>query len=136
MSLELTQIERLRMGPAACSVVVGPLPSEAGAYLGAKIPLVYLSRPSLDKIFLRHPDLNDYDLLMAPYVLDKGTLLTDREPNVLVAYWKSGANERLYKAVIKLAVSRYDVWLTAFYRTDEPHVPSLHQRGRTLRQSR
>jgi hypothetical protein len=122
------------MGPPGCSVPAASLPPEASSYLKAKLSFVYLSRASLDKICSHHPDLTDYNLVMIPHVLEHGTLLTDRKPNVVIAYGRAGAKGRLYKATVKLAASGYDVWLTAFYRTDDRHISSLRERAVILKQ--
>lgn len=116
------------------SIVAGYLPLEAQEYLGARLPYVYLSRWSLDKIFKKHADLSDFDLLAVQHLLNTGKIVTDPEERVVVACGCVGDPARLYKAAVKLAGSNCDAWLTGFYRTDQRHLRSVLRKGRLLRE--
>lgn len=130
MAFELSRLHELIAGRHD-PLVVGPLPLVAVDYLKAKVPLVYLSRYSIQHILEEHPDVSLFDLLRAPIVLRDGLLIGDRNC-VVASYCVSEENIR-YKAVVKCAGGGCDLWLTTFHRTAPRQTKSLLKRGKVLR---
>ena len=107
------------MSPPLASVIVGQMPEEGRAHLGARLHNVYLSRESLMKIYRRHPDITAYDLAWIPEILDHGTLIGEAPPSLsLGAIYTFQRTKRSFRLVVKLSKSQNDMWLTAFHRID------------------
>ncbi|WP_091721802.1 hypothetical protein [Methylobacterium phyllostachyos] len=117
MPAEAYQIHALLMSPPDASVVVGQMPEEGRAHLGARLHNVYLSRESLVKIRARHADIDYFDLTWTPEILAHGTLVAEDPPSMSIGtIYTFARTNRTFRAVVKLSGTRCDMWLTAFYR--------------------
>jgi hypothetical protein len=97
---------------------VGELPLHVAGSMGLLVPVVYLSKESLDHINLRHPDVTDFQLILTPFVLRYGLVLREtRRPNVyLCSYVGSHAENRRYGLALKVAEPDREAYLTTFHR--------------------
>jgi hypothetical protein len=85
MSFTLEDIQRLRSNWCD-TVTVGELPPEPARAMGLHVPLVYLSKRSLDHINQRQRHVSDFDLLLAPFVFRHGLVIREQaKPNSYLA---------------------------------------------------
>lgn len=117
MSLTLDDIDALRRKKHD-PIVVGELPNLIRLVLRLRVPLVHLSKHSLDHINQRHPEIADLDLLLLPFVLRHGMILRQtKKTKVLLAAYQQPMSHRRFLAVMKVVDKGSEVWLDSFYRT-------------------
>jgi hypothetical protein len=67
MGVTLAEIHACRAGWRG-PIVVGELPNLVRLKLELRVPLVHLSRQSLDHIAKRHPEIDDFELPIASLI--------------------------------------------------------------------
>src|SRR5580704_1667444 len=130
MAFTLSDLQCLRSGRLA-NHLIGQIPPKVLSALGWNMPWVYLSSESCIHIFEKHHDLQEFDVLALPAVINRGLLIreTDR-PRYLVA---SYLHERTrYIATMKRA-SSCEIWITTFHRSKPKQTKALLKRGEVLR---
>ena len=130
MALTLSDLQCLRCGVRA-SHPVGQIPPNVLSELGWDMPWVYLSTESCIHIFKVHSDLQEFDVLALPAVINRGLLIREtHRPRCLVAsYVLEGAR---YIATMKRA-PRCEIWVTTFHRSKPKQTKALLKRGEILR---
>lgn len=133
MGLTLAAIRELEVGWTD-PIGVGELRQEVITTLGWPSGIVYLSRETLFHVRERHPETTDIELCLVSLALRNGLIVAeDHRPNfVVVSYQHPEHPDRRYKASLKLASSRFDIWLTTFHRTARRQTRALLKRGRIL----
>jgi len=120
MIFTVEDVRRLRStgrGP----ITIGELPTSVARAMRLYVPVVYLSKASLDHINLRHPDITDYDLISAPFVLKHGLFLREtRRPNLyLCSYVGPHVEHKRYGAALKVSEPDREVYMTSFHRVSD-----------------
>lgn len=116
MIFTIEDIARLRAGWGG-PITVGELPVDVARAMGLLVPLVYLSRESLEHIKRRHPDVTDYDLIAAPFVLKHGLILREvRRRNVYLASYVGTYCPKRMGLAMKVANPDREVYLETFHR--------------------
>ena len=104
-------------------IVVGELPNLVRVKLKLRVPLVHLSRDSLEHIGRRHPEIDDFELPIVSLIVERGMILQEKEkPNFLLAVGKDRDSHRKYVAVMKMTAGNLEVWLTSFHRTTDRQI--------------
>ena len=102
------------------------------------VPLVYLSRDSLDHINTKHFKITDYDLLAAPFVLKYGLFLRevkDKKPDQ-ETYLASHVGVYCPKRMglsLKVAKPDREVYMTSFYRVKPRQMKAWLKRGEIIK---
>ncbi|MBF0444826.1 MAG: head morphogenesis protein, partial [Magnetococcales bacterium] len=100
---------------------VGVLSDDIAKAIKAKQPVVALSRDTLEKQLVRHPELTDKDYIMLPEVIEKGRLVQHKGRNALLLY----SNNQSYVVVVKSAETANEVYLSSFYRVNNKEAKRL-----------
>jgi hypothetical protein len=109
-------IGRLRGGSRG-PITVGEIRQDVAKAMGLIVPLVYLSKESLAHINLRHPDISDFDLTAAPFVLKHGLILREnRKPNTYLAAHVGLYCPKRTALCIKVARPDREAYMVSFYR--------------------
>lgn len=133
MSLTLSDLEDLRRKERD-PIVVGELPNVIRLALGLRVPLVHLSNQSLKHIKARHPDITDFELLLIPFVVQKGLILQQQNrPKVILACYQQPASHRRFLAAMKVSDRGTEVWLDSFYRTRLRETARLLRKANVLK---
>ena len=131
MPLELSQLNGL-LANRQQSVHVGHLPIETRVHMGASHDMVHLSSYSLKHILKKHDDLELFDLLIIPKLLENGLWIGDRPNACCISYLDSFKGIR-YIAAIKAADNGKEHYLTTFHKSHKRQTSALVKRGPTLR---
>jgi hypothetical protein len=135
MSFTLEDIQRLRSNWCD-TVTVGELPPEPARAMGLHVPLVYLSKRSLDHINQRHRHVSDFDLLLAPFVFRHGLVIREQaKPNSYLCSYVGPLvpEQRRYGAVLKVASPDREVYLDTFHRLHKRQTVAWLKRGSIIR---
>jgi hypothetical protein len=88
--------------------------------MGLLVPLVYLSKQSLAHINLRHPDIADFDLLAAPFVLRHGLVLRElRKENTYLASHVGTYCPKRMGLSMKVAHPDCEAYMTSYHRVHQ-----------------
>lgn len=132
MSFTLADIDGLRKQHDP--ITVGELPDVVRVALGLPLCNVHLSRESLRHINMKHPDITDFDLLLAPLAISRGTILREIDrPHIILSFYFDPESGRAYQATMKLAERGLEIWLCSFYRKRKRDYKKLLKRGTVLR---
>ena len=115
-------------------ILVGCFPEVVSEKLKLRIADVYLSRISLLHIFREHPDLDRYDLLHIPYLLQRGLIIQETEkPNFIVGSYKDPDSHRRFVGVVKILNSGHESYLVSFRRARRGQTRLFLKRGIILK---
>jgi hypothetical protein len=130
MAFTLSDLQCLRCKRLA-SHPIGQIPRNVLSTLGWDMPWVYLSTESCIHIFEKHPDLQEFDVLALPAVINRGLLIREKHRSscLVASYVHEGTR---YIATMKRAAT-YEIWITTFHRSKPKQTKALLKRGEILR---
>ena len=116
MIFTVEDIDRLRIGWRG-PIIVGELPIDVARAMRLCVPLVYLSKESLANINLRHPDVTDFDLTAAQFVLKHGLILREvRKENTYLASHVGIYCPKRMGLSMKVARPDREAYMTSYHR--------------------
>ena len=125
MGLTLADIDALR-AKQRDPIAVGEFPDSIRIKLGLRVPIVYLSETGLSHIKQRHPDIDDFDLLILPFAIRHGLILRElKKPQIVLSCYQEPTSHRRFVAVMKVLDKKFEVWLTSLYRTKPKQTKQL-----------
>lgn len=110
---------------------IGALPDRIKRYLGCRLPFVYLSKFTFDKIMRKHDHVTFFDLLVLPIILRDGTYIADRAGAVVIAH-KHPETGKDYIAAVKVTTDQCELWLSTFHRIEPKIRDRVLRRGRIV----
>lgn len=108
---------------------IAALDSNLKSILKADQNAVLLSEQTLVKQLKNHPDLTLAEYRLLPDIINRGEVIQESGQN-LIFYHAGG---KLYKAVVKATRDGSELYLTTFFRTQEPLRSRDKKRGPVLR---
>lgn len=132
MALDLDDIAQLLAG-SIDAMPVGRLIRQARDHMSHDASAIQLSSHSARHILTSHGDhLAPADLMMIPAVIQRGLWLADRERACRISFNSPGCGQHFVLA-IKATVSRRELFVATFHRSNQNQYERLIRRGSILR---
>ncbi len=110
---------------------VGELPVRVLEHFGCRLPWVYLSKETFDKIMRKHGHVTFFDVLILPEMLRKGRYVADRRNAVAVCY-RHPETDKDFAAAVKITADAFELYVTTVHRAERKQVERIMRRGREI----
>jgi hypothetical protein len=133
MSLLLSDIGDLRQ-KIRNPIHVGNVPYSIAKKLYLKNSNVYLSLASYLHIQKVHPDITDFDMLLLPFIIDRGLLATeDAKPNIIMCSYLDPNIGKRFIASLKVTADATEIWVSSMYRARKRQTKAILARATMIK---